>query len=206
LEGKSLNESNISVKAVSNLSRSDASFNGQSTLYTKQTIWNDNQQPKEEEASHYQMKFLNYNNKFLLKKDNSFNVNQIGQKPEKKAFNLNEIIATNTIKETNLNVVVPDYSDEVEEFESKNPINISQTKTNNLSSLNQRIAVHENFGQRSFTEPSAEIVYANYNSNHSNQSGNKFNINENPGKRMFPTIGGGNYQTEDSFDFSVNEE
>ena len=203
----------FSLKSVSNLSKSDASYNGQTTLYTKQTIWNDSQQ-KDEDPSHYQMKFLNYNNKFLLRKEenNNFKVTVNPQKAEKKAFNLNEIIATNTTKEQVQNVVVPDYSEEIEECEGKNQINISQTKNNNLSNLNQIMNVNpEGFqGQRAFTEPSAETAWGNYNSNQSNQSNNnKYNLNmENNANRMFPVIGGGNFQniSEDSFDYSVNEE
>ena len=188
------------------MSKSDASFNGQTTLYTKQTIWNDTH-PKEEENSHYQMKFLNYNNKFLLKKDDNFARNQISTKHDKKSFNLNEIIATNTNKEYQNNCVVPDYSDEVEECENVNQINISKPKTNNLSSLNQKMSLQENFCKRAFTEPSAEIAFGAYNSNHSNHSSsNKFNIKEQANKRMFPVIEGGNYKNEDSFDYSVNEE
>lgn len=153
------------------------------------------------------MKFLNYNNKFLLKKDDNFTRNQINTKHEKKTFNLNEIIATNTNKETQNNCVMPDYSDEVEECENVKQINISKTKTNNLSSLNQKMFLQDNYCKRAFTEPSAEITYGAYNSNHSNHSNNnKFNIKEQANKRMFPLLEGGNYTNEDSFDYSVNEE
>lgn len=193
----------------SNLSKSDASFNGQTTLYAKQTIWNDNQ-PKEDEVNqnNYQMKFLNYNNKFLLKKEDQpqFKLEQKSKGQEKKPFNLNEIIAANTNKEISQQKHVPDYSEDFEEGINKNPVNITSTKTNNLSSINQRGIPHEVIYARSFTEPSAEAIYTNYSSNHSNQSGNKFNIPENQNKRMFPTIGGASYCNEDSFDFSVNEE
>ena len=192
------------------MSKSDASFNGQSTLYTKQTIWNDHH-PREEESSHYQMKFLNYNNKFLLRKEdtNNFKTNHVNSKNDKKAFDLNEIIATNTNKEISANYAVPDYSDEVEECENVKQINISKPKTNNLSSLNQKMSLQENFSKRAFTEPSAEITFGAYNSNlsnNSNHTSNKFNIKEPSCKRIFPVIESGNTHKEDSFDFSVNEE
>ena len=126
--------------------------------------------------------------------------------PEKKAFNLNEIIATNTAKEENPSInLVQDYSDEVEECENANQISILKTKTNNLSSLNQKISVKESCCKKAFTEPSTETPYTAYNSNHSNQS-NKLVSNDTANKRMFPLIENGSYHNEDSFDYSVNEE
>ena len=157
------------------------------------------------------MKFLNYNNKFLLKTEKNFDVQQmINRAPnEKIEFNLNKIIANNTSKmtsDTPLNTLVPDYSDDVEEIYNINQINVLNTKTNNLSSLNQMMSLHESSScKRAFTEPSVETPYRNYISNHSNNS-NLLTYKDSENKRMFPLIEGANFQNEESFDYSVNEE
>lgn len=154
------------------------------------------------------MKFLNYNNRFLLKKDNNFPVGQIMSKPEKKPFNLQNIIATNTLKDNidnPLTHMVPDYTEDIEECQNAHQINISNTNTNNLSLFNKNIYLQESSSKRAFTEPSVETSCGAFSSNHSNQS-NKINLKEFSSKMMFPFVEGENHHNEDSFDFSVNEE
>ena len=92
----------------------------------------------------------------------------------------------------------------MDENENVKQINISNINTNNLSNLNQRnsnLADYSN--KRAFTEPSAEYPFEAYNSN---QISNKTAVDIS-NQRIFPVIEClGNFQNEDSFDFSVNEE
>ena len=151
------------------------------------------------------MKFLNYNNKFLEKKVENFSkIN----KSEKKAFNLNEIIANNTNKDisqtANKNIIYPEYSEEVEESENIKQINISNIKTNNLSNLNLRNSISDYSNKKAFTEPSSEYPFGGFNANLTNI---KSISNDVTNQRIFPVIENGeNKQNEDSFDFNVNEE